>query len=198
QSVPEDLEPTLRASRHIRRGAALSRPRARERHDACRHGAGVVLLAVVRRQHHRRRNVAGAAARKPRRPGDPALGRCRDRNQPDPHRVEQPRAMTSAGAPAKQRVFVALWPADDVRVRLDAIGQQLALRAPAARRMTAANLHLTLAFIGWLASERVAELATAIATISIEPFTWQVDHVGHFARAHVVWVGGAANAALES
>jgi 2'-5' RNA ligase len=106
--------------------------------------------------------------------------------------------MTTAGAPAKQRVFVALWPSDEVRLQLDAIGQKLALQAPAARRVAAANLHLTLAFIGWLESDRVAELAPAIATIAVEPFTWQIDHLGHFARAHVVWAGGAASPALES
>jgi 2'-5' RNA ligase len=107
--------------------------------------------------------------------------------------------MTSARvrAAAVQKVFVALWPTSVVRDRLDAVADQLAPSAPHARRIAAANFHLTLAFIGSLSEERVSELAGSIGQCAAEEFDWVVDHVGHFDRVHVVWAGGAATAALR-
>jgi 2'-5' RNA ligase len=56
--------------------------------------------------------------------------------------------------------------------------------------MPASNLHLTLAFIGSLAENRTAALAQRLIACSTTEFDWVIDHVGHFARARVVWAGG--------
>ena len=101
-----------------------------------------------------------------------------------------------AHAAAAQRVFVALWPTSVVRDRLDEIAGQLARSAPHARRISAANFHLTLAFIGSLAENRIRELADSIGRCAAEEFEWVVDHVGHFDRVRILWAGGAATAAL--
>ena len=96
----------------------------------------------------------------------------------------------------RQRLFVALWPTPDVRRRLSAVAHDLAERVAAGRRVEASNLHLTLAFIGSLESDRVLELARQVSSSLGADFEWIVDRVGHFAGARVVWVGGPACAAL--
>lgn len=89
------------------------------------------------------------------------------------------------------RCFVACWPDDGARARLDELARTLLGRYPGARRMHAHNLHLTLAFIGQLATPRARELAAALAEDSIEPFEWRLDRIGRFERARVLWAGGA-------
>lgn len=105
--------------------------------------------------------------------------------------------MTSGAEPATQRVFAALWPTDDVRDKLARVVHDIAARFPAARAMQTRNLHLTLAFVGSLASTRVPELADAIASVPVAPFDWRLDRIGAFARARVVWAGGDASDPLS-
>jgi 2'-5' RNA ligase len=63
------------------------------------------------------------------------------------------------------RLFIALWPSPATRRALAAA--QAALRWPAgAKPVGAEGLHLTLAFIGGVPSERVAELSRAAAVAS--------------------------------
>lgn len=89
------------------------------------------------------------------------------------------------------RCFVALQPDDEARSRLDQLAQEQHGRFPAARRMRAGNLHLTLAFIGALEAERARQVAAALAAASFEPFAWALDAVGSFGRARVLWAGGS-------
>jgi 2'-5' RNA ligase len=91
------------------------------------------------------------------------------------------------------RVFVALWPTDHVRARLDEVAGALLQNAQGARRVPAENLHLTLAFIGALAEDRLCDLARRVQSCTAGGFDWTIDRVGFFARAHVVWAGGTAN-----
>lgn len=108
-------------------------------------------------------------------------------------RVSNP---SRSGAPDRQRVFVALWPTPAVRTRLSEVASQLARLAAGGRQIAAANLHLTLAFIGMLHTDRVAGLASRLAECATSEFDWIVDRVGHFAGARVVWAGGADNSQL--
>jgi RNA 2',3'-cyclic 3'-phosphodiesterase len=94
------------------------------------------------------------------------------------------------------RCFVASWPDTDVRTRLDEIAHDVRQRLGTGRRVPAANLHMTLAFIGELESTRAIEVAADLAASDFAAFDWQVDHVGHFARARVVWAGGPLTDAL--
>jgi 2'-5' RNA ligase len=98
------------------------------------------------------------------------------------------------------RCFVALWPDDEVRRQLDAVIDKVAPRWPGARRMRAENLHLTLAFIGELPSPRAHELAGRLAHLDTHEFpdgTWVLNQLGVFARARVLWAGGAPSQALD-
>jgi 2'-5' RNA ligase len=67
---------------------------------------------------------------------------------------------------------------------------------PGARRINAANLHLTLAFIGELPVSSAHEAASALRGVPSEPFDWCLDRVGRFDRARVLWAGGAEDARL--
>ena len=106
--------------------------------------------------------------------------------------------MKSAGdsTGGTQRVFVALWPTPAVRARLEKIIDAVASNAPGARAMRAANLHLTLAFIGALASERIRDVVERLDAIATPAFEWHIDRIGHFAGARVVWAGGPEDPAL--
>lgn len=95
------------------------------------------------------------------------------------------------------RCFVACWPDDSTRRRLDQAAGNALARCPGARRVRADNLHLTLAFIGELPLPKAREAAEALRRISSEPFEWQIDHIGRFERARVLWAGGLPEPRLE-
>jgi len=88
------------------------------------------------------------------------------------------------------RCFVACWPDDPTRDRLDRVARAAAARFAAARRLPPANLHLTLAFIGELPQPQAREVAAALRDACDQPFDWCIDHVGRFGRARVLWAGG--------
>jgi 2'-5' RNA ligase len=92
--------------------------------------------------------------------------------------------------PATVRCFVALWPDEAARDRLCLAAQAQKTRFPRARQIPCENLHLTLAFIGELDENRAAQVAVALETISIQPFTWMLDRLGAFDRARVLWAAG--------
>ena len=106
--------------------------------------------------------------------------------------------MNPAGndAGGTQRVFVALWPTPEVRARLEEVIDDVASSAPGAHAMRAANLHLTLAFIGTLANERIRDVVARLDAIAPPAFEWHIDRIGHFAGARVVWAGGPEDPTL--
>ena len=106
------------------------------------------------------------------------------------------RARDRAAPVKSHRVFVALWPSPSVRGRLGEVTENLARRATGARRMAPLNLHLTLAFIGSLREDRVADLVLHLERCKASGFDWMLDHVGHFDAARVLWAGGPENAAV--
>lgn len=106
------------------------------------------------------------------------------------------------------RLFFALWPPDAVRNALFAAAQPLraACRGrPVAKR----NLHLTVAFLGGVAEERLVDVETAAAAVRAPRFELRFDGHGWFERPRVVWLGcrrvpatarvliGQLNSALE-
>jgi 2'-5' RNA ligase len=102
----------------------------------------------------------------------------------------------SGAAASQQRVFVALWPPPAVRTRLSQVAEDLAQRIASARRVEPSNLHLTVAFIGPLRSDRVVEVAQRLVACAESEFDWLIDRVGHFEGARVVWAGGPRCAPL--
>jgi 2'-5' RNA ligase len=95
-------------------------------------------------------------------------------------------------ARATSRLFFALDPPEEVRVALAAVIAGMPPGPSArARRVPAARLHLTLAFLGEM-NHRQLEAARAVGgRIAVPGFDLVVDGVGHFADSRVAWLGPA-------
>jgi len=87
------------------------------------------------------------------------------------------------------RCFVAAWPDEPTRLALASLSDDVRQRIEHRRVARADDLHLTLAFIGDLADEVAFDVADSVAKLRFKPFTWQLDILGFFEEAGVVWVG---------
>ncbi len=94
-----------------------------------------------------------------------------------------------AARPEQPRLFFALWPDDDVAARLYALGCEAHARC-GGRRMRRDTLHLTLAFIGEVAPERLPDLIAVGNALSTAPFTLSIDRLGAWRHNRIAW-GGA-------
>lgn len=94
-----------------------------------------------------------------------------------------------------QRVFFALWPDEEVARRLDEAGC-LAHHRLKGRRMRRETLHLTLAFIGDLARERLPALAEIAAVIRLPPFELVFDRLQCLPRKKIAWAAATPPAGL--
>ena len=61
--------------------------------------------------------------------------------------------------------------------------------ADAGKPVAAANLHLTLAFLGEVSTETAGQLQQLAARIRQPGFTLDLDDAGHWPRPGVVWLG---------
>ncbi len=95
--------------------------------------------------------------------------------------------MTAAPA---LRVFFAIWPDAETRSRVSALASATAAEA-GGKVPQPSNLHLTLAFVGAVAPERMAALCEigAAASHATIPFTLTLDRIGGFRDAGVAWLG---------
>ncbi|MGV8926041.1 MAG: RNA 2',3'-cyclic phosphodiesterase [Ewingella sp.] len=59
----------------------------------------------------------------------------------------------------------------------------------AGRPIAAANLHLTLAFLGELSEQKETALRSVAGRIDAQGFSLKIDDAGHWPGAGVVWVG---------
>ncbi|RKT46515.1 RNA 2',3'-cyclic phosphodiesterase [Thiocapsa rosea] len=88
-----------------------------------------------------------------------------------------------------ERWFFALWPDDAVRA---ALASRLPELLPVGARAThPSDFHLTLAFLGPLAPDVLGCAERAADRIRAAGFDLEIDRVGHFARAHVLWCAPA-------
>jgi RNA 2',3'-cyclic 3'-phosphodiesterase len=74
------------------------------------------------------------------------------------------------------RLFLALWPTDDLQRRLDEQAHQFPLEGRA-RRVPARNLHVTLAFLGEVWSERVDAITAVAARARAERFELELNQI---------------------
>jgi 2'-5' RNA ligase len=88
----------------------------------------------------------------------------------------------------QRRLFFALWPEKEVR---QAIVRQTApyLKKNNGRIIPAANLHITLQFIGSVDEETAGCLHTAASAVKVEPFQLDLDTFGYYSRAKIAWLG---------
>ncbi len=96
------------------------------------------------------------------------------------------------------RCFIAAWPDAPTRLALAALSDNVRQRVVHRRATRFEDLHLTLAFIGELADDAARAVARAAARIHVTAFDWQLDRLGFFAQAGVVWAAAVdeANAPL--
>lgn len=89
---------------------------------------------------------------------------------------------------ASRRVFFALWPDGPSLDALDALAEAGAVQC-GGRRMRRDALHITLAFIGAAAPDRLAALREAAACVRAAPFDLTMDRLGYWPRNRILWVG---------
>ena len=89
-----------------------------------------------------------------------------------------------------QRVFFALWPSAVATERLASLAREVAART-GGRAPPPANLHVTVAFIGEVASERVERLRAIGESVAgkAAPFALTLDCIGTFRRTGITWAG---------
>lgn len=86
------------------------------------------------------------------------------------------------------RLFFALWPDDAARAALADLARSTAGRY-GGRPVPAANLHLTLVFLGEVDPARIGALRSAAEGLACPGFPFQLDRIGGFRRAGVAWAG---------
>ncbi|HEX9808707.1 MAG TPA: RNA 2',3'-cyclic phosphodiesterase [Alphaproteobacteria bacterium] len=93
------------------------------------------------------------------------------------------------------RLFTGIEIPDEIRARLAA----LAAGVPGARWVPAANIHLTLRFIGNVDDDRVGDIDDALARVRAPGFPVTIQGVDHFSRGRspsMLWAGVEKNPAL--
>ena len=90
----------------------------------------------------------------------------------------------------RARVFFALWPPEPVRGALACLAQA-ARSECGGRAIAAANLHLTLFFVGSIDRARIPRLDSAERAVRAAPFDLAIDRLGYFRHARIVWAGAA-------
>lgn len=98
-----------------------------------------------------------------------------------------------AGRPANTadtlRLFIALWPEEALQQQLLA---ESARFAGLGRRLPARNLHVTLAFLGAVARERVDEIVAAMRDADPPVCELTIDRLGYFKPSRILWAGTGA------
>ncbi|PKO71426.1 MAG: RNA 2',3'-cyclic phosphodiesterase [Betaproteobacteria bacterium HGW-Betaproteobacteria-14] len=87
---------------------------------------------------------------------------------------------------AERRVFFALWPEEEIARQFDAVGRQ-ARKTFGGRRMRRETLHLTLAFMGGIAPDRLAALCAIASTVKLPIFDMAFDRLQCQRRKRIVW-----------
>ncbi len=92
------------------------------------------------------------------------------------------------------RTFIALEMNEDLQRHLKGVLQQVARVLPGIRWVAPPGIHLTLAFLGELTDEQLAEViqATETAARHIKPFSYRLSRLGIFGsprHPRVIWVG---------
>ena len=88
------------------------------------------------------------------------------------------------------RLFFAIEPAEDA-LRSLAERAEFVAREVGGRPMAAGKIHLTLAFLGDVAEDRIAAAEAAADASGGTPFTLVLDRLGAFRRAGVAWAGAS-------
>ncbi|MES2118711.1 MAG: RNA 2',3'-cyclic phosphodiesterase [Pseudomonadota bacterium] len=85
---------------------------------------------------------------------------------------------------APHKLFFALWP--DAAERDALAPWQSLVRG---RPVVTANLHLTLAFLGWQPGAAVAPLLAILDGLHVPPLQLEFDMLGYFSGQRIAWAG---------
>lgn len=89
-----------------------------------------------------------------------------------------------------RRLFLALWPDAGQRAAL-ATAAAAVCQGVTGRPVPAKNLHVTLAFLGSVATDRVARVEEAAAGLSAKAFDLHLDRAGCWRRTGILWLGAS-------
>lgn len=87
-----------------------------------------------------------------------------------------------------QRLFLALWPDEVVRSRLQALGEQ---HVDSDRRTRPENLHATLVFLGAVSADARACVERVAESINGQTFSVTLDGLEHRSRQAIVWAAAS-------
>lgn len=94
--------------------------------------------------------------------------------------------MTDGISNVTRRLYYALWPPPNVAAQF--LEPATLLQAAVGGRITKmASVHLTLAFLGDVAEQRLPELLAVPAGLATEPFVLEIDHVGVWHHNGIGW-----------
>lgn len=96
--------------------------------------------------------------------------------------------VSAATAAPRQRLFLALWPDEGVRNRLQALGEQ---QIDSGRRTSVKNLHATLAFLGAVDASARACVEQVAGGIDGQAFSVTLDGLEHRPRQAIVWAAAS-------
>jgi 2'-5' RNA ligase len=102
--------------------------------------------------------------------------------------------MNAAGRPSHRRLFFALWPDEATRESVQRATRAI-VRHCGGAPVAAADLHLTLAFLGAVPVEQVEALPQAVRDCRLPALDLPLERLGYFAEARVLWIG--PHAAIE-
>ena len=91
-------------------------------------------------------------------------------------------------SPNSMRLVFALWPESQVVAELSALAQDAARRW-GGRATRPETLHLTLAFLGEVAAERLPAVQEAAAGVEAAGFCLNLDRLGYWSHNHLFWAG---------
>ncbi|MFO1318865.1 MAG: RNA 2',3'-cyclic phosphodiesterase [Burkholderiales bacterium] len=94
--------------------------------------------------------------------------------------------MSAESSPGLVRVFYALWPSPSIARELALHGKALTVET-GGRSMRPETVHLTLAFLGDVASDRLPELIALPPTVTGVPFGLDLDRLGVWSRNGIGW-----------
>jgi 2'-5' RNA ligase len=98
--------------------------------------------------------------------------------------------MSSPPDAALQRLFFALWPSRELGTTLAGLARR---HSPsAARRLPAADLHITLAFVGAVDAATRACLEQAATKLRGEAFDLSLDRIGAWPGPRILWLAPSA------
>ncbi len=81
-----------------------------------------------------------------------------------------------------------MWPDERTRQQLNDATRD-AVDGTDGKPVSAANLHITLAFLHFVETDRLECIQAAASRVECEPFDLDIREIGHFKRAKILWAG---------